>query len=652
MAAVDLDANWSARLLAIYASRVRPAVVFSMLDATVIALSMAAALLLRFDGHPPPGMWPKAIAFALAAIVVFLAWGRRLGVYGQVWSYASIREAGQVLLTGVLATLTLTVLSVAAAWASQTATDGGAGLGLFQGEPMPRSVPMIGGILATGVLGLTRYQSRLFSRRRMDAPSTQTRVLIVGAGEIGAWLVHQFRETAAVVPVGFVDDAPAKRHGRIGAVRVLGDSSDIADLVQRHLVDEVIVAIGTPDPEHLRRVAAAARSAGAVVKTVPTVSEILFKGMRPDDLRSLETEQLLGRTSVQTDLTHVRDLIRGRTVLVTGAGGSIGSEIARQVSAAEPARLLVLDNDETHLHDLRPDLPDDVTEYLLADIRDGSRIRRLVDLYRPSVVFHAAAHKHVPILEQHPSEAVQTNVLGTRELLRACHDAEVEHFILISTDKAVAPSSVMGASKRVAELLVADMARQSGRHYVSVRFGNVLGSRGSVVPIFARQIREGGPVTITDPRMTRYFMTIPEATHLVLQAAGLARGGEILMLAMGDPVSIVSLAEQMIRASGCIPGVDIEIQVTGTRPGEKLAEVLVDEQEAVSATAHPSILRIESHTPDGAILEGEIDMLADLGARGEEALSGRLLMELAHLRSTGMSEWTSSMRLEESCGTA
>ena len=379
MAAVDLDANWSARLLAIYASRVRPAVVFSMLDATVIALSMAAALLLRFDGHPPPGMWPKAIAFALAAIVVFLAWGRRLGVYGQVWSYASIREAGQVLLTGVLATLTLTVLSVAAAWASQTATDGGAGLGLFQGEPMPRSVPLIGGILATGVLGLTRYQSRLFSRRRMDAPSTQTRVLIVGAGEIGAWLVHQFRETAAVVPVGFVDDAPAKRHGRIGAVRVLGDSSDIADLVQRHLVDEVIVAIGTPDPEHLRRVAAAARSAGAVVKTVPTVSEILFKGMRPDDLRSLETEQLLGRTSVQTDLTTDADLIRGRTVLVTGAGGSIGSEIARQVSAAEPARLLVLDNDETHLHDLRPDLPDDVTEYLLADIRDGSRIRRLVD---------------------------------------------------------------------------------------------------------------------------------------------------------------------------------------------------------------------------------------------------------------------------------
>jgi FlaA1/EpsC-like NDP-sugar epimerase len=615
----------------VYANRVRPAVVIAALDAVIVCLSVAAALLLRYDGSPPTSMWPKAALLAVLAVGSFIAFGRVLGVYGQVWTYASAREAGLLLTAGVLATLTLTGLTALASLAASTSPFelGPLRVTLLEGSPVPRSVPLIAGGLATGVLGLTRYHSRLFARRRFDQRTETPRVLVVGAGDLGSWLIRQFRDTRAATPVGFVDDDPGKQRRRVSGVAVLGRTPEIAEIVKDLDVEQVIVAIGRPTTELLLAVAEKARAAGATVKTVPDATEILLKGMRPDDLRSLDTERLLSRPSVQTDLTGIRDLLRGRVVLVTGAGGSIGSEIARQVAAAEPAQLLVLDNDETHLHDLRPDLPAAITLPLLADVRDELRIRRLVSRHRPSVVFHAAAHKHVPILEDHPCEAVQTNVLGTRTLLRACRDADVERFILISTDKAVAPSSVMGASKRVAELLVADMARETGRAYVSVRFGNVLGSRGSVVPIFARQIRDGGPVTITDPRMTRFFMTIPEATHLVLQAAGLAEGGDIFMLDMGSPVSIVSLAEQMIRASGQIPGVDVEIRVTGVRAGEKLAERLVDDHEVAAATGHPSLTRVTSNIPDAGTLEAEVDRMAGLCTDGDDLSVGSELLMLA-----------------------
>ena len=630
MAVAEVATRRIAKPVATYANRVRPGVVVAALDACIVALSMAAALLIRYDGSPPGAMWPQAGAFALVSIALFLGWGRYLGVYGQVWEYASAREARQLMATGALATLTLTLLAALATFIATSGASSRQVAGVLGEDPLPRGVPVIAGVLATGVLGLTRYHSRIFARRRLDSsmPNEPPRVLVVGAGELGVWLMRQFRETGSLREVGFVDDDPRKQGRRVCGVPVLGSSSAVRELVGQHQVDQVIVAIGNPGHDLLLSVAEQARSAGAAVKTVPDVSEILLKGLRPDDLRTLDTTRLLGRDSVRTDLTGVHELLRGRRVLVTGAGGSIGSEIARQVAAADPELLLVLDNDETHLHDLGPDLPAGSTVPLLADVRDEQRIRRLLSTYRPSVVFHAAAHKHVPILEDHPGEALLTNVLGTRSLLRACRDLDVERFILISTDKAVAPSSVMGASKRIAEMLVADMARQTHRPFVSVRFGNVLGSRGSVVPIFARQIRDGGPVTITDPRMRRYFMTIPEATHLVLQAAGLAEGGDIFMLDMGEPVSIVSLAEQMIRASGRVPGVDTEIKITGARPGEKLSERLLDDAESAQPTSHPALMRIAPTTADSDTLGIEINQMVAWLHEGQEDAVGRRLISL------------------------
>ena len=275
-------------------------------------------------------------------------------------------------------------------------------------------------------------------------------------------------------------------------------------------------------------------------------------------------------------------------------------------------------------------LPSAPAKPLLADVREEGRIRSLIAQYRPSLVFHAAAHKHVPILEEHPAEAIKTNVVGTKVLLEACEEFGVERFILVSTDKAVAPSSVMGASKRIAEFLVADAARSSGRAYAAVRFGNVLGSRGSVVPTFARQIREGGPVTVTDPRMNRFFMTIPEATHLVLQAAAVAEGGDIIMLDMGQPVTILSLAEQMIKAAGLVPGLDIEIQVTGVRSGEKLEERLVDPLESVAETAHPSLRRVTPLPLQSPLLTEIVDRLRYLMAQGNDETTAREIVMLAH----------------------
>ncbi|MCY7288573.1 MAG: polysaccharide biosynthesis protein, partial [Cryobacterium sp.] len=340
---------------------------------------------------------------------------------------------------------------------------------------------------------------------------------------------------------------------------------------------------------------------------------------------ALRIEDLLGRAQVETDLVAVRHLLEGRRVLVTGAGGSIGAEIARQVAACSPAHLVLLDHDETHLHDVATTMSFPVV-LDLADIRDADRLSRALVGHRPDIVFHAAAHKHVPILEDYPDEAVRTNILGTDNLLDAAQRAGVSRFVLISTDKAVQPSSVMGASKRMAEFLTVRAARETGLPYCAVRFGNVLGSRGSVVPTFMRQIEAGGPVTITDARMTRYFMSIPEAVQLVLQAAALSSGGEVFMLDMGEPMRIIDLAKRMIRLSGRRVGTDIEIRVTGTRPGEKLEERLRCDDELPESTAHPSVIRLNPFVPDGDTLLAAITTLAGLSAHEQrEAVKHHLI---------------------------
>jgi FlaA1/EpsC-like NDP-sugar epimerase len=338
-------------------------------------------------------------------------------------------------------------------------------------------------------------------------------------------------------------------------------------------------------------------------------------------IRDVRIDDLLGRKEVVTDLDAVAALLRGRRVLITGAGGSIGSEIARQVAACAPAELLLVDHDETHLHDTAGTLAGPATS-ILADIRDLGRVRQVFDQHRPEVVFHAAAHKHVPLLEDHPCEAAATNVIGTHNLLVTARDHQVERVVFISTDKAVEPSSVMGATKRVGELLLRAQA-PAGARWCAVRFGNVLGSRGSVIPTFMRQIEAGGPVTITDARMTRYFMSIEEAVQLVLQSAALAQGGEVFVLDMGEPVRIVDLAERMIRLSGRRVGADVELVVTGVRPGEKLSEELAHVAEELTSTVHPSINRLRGDERPGRPSDDDIDALRHLvaGLRDDEVRS-------------------------------
>jgi FlaA1/EpsC-like NDP-sugar epimerase len=345
------------------------------------------------------------------------------------------------------------------------------------------------------------------------------------------------------------------------------------------------------------------------------------------DLRDLSIEDLLGRVQVDTDLSSVQTLLRGRRVLITGAGGSIGSELAKQVAAWEPAALLLLDHDETHLHDVRLGLDRDATS-ILADIRDADVIERVFREHRPEIVFHAAAHKHVPVLENHPAEAVRTNCLGTALLVKAAAQVGVERFVLISTDKAVDPRSVMGASKRIAEQIVLGYRPPDSR-FCAVRFGNVLGSRGSVLPTFMRQIRNGGPVTITDPRMTRFFMSIREAVQLVLQAAARADGGEVFVLEMGEPVRILDLAERMIRLSGRRVGADVEIRVTGVRPGEKLTEELHTAEEQLLATGHPSIRQLLPTTPDSGSLDAALVGLSAVASSGDDDATRAELFGLA-----------------------
>ncbi|HEX6230976.1 MAG TPA: nucleoside-diphosphate sugar epimerase/dehydratase, partial [Actinomycetota bacterium] len=550
---VDAAPNLPARIVA----HVRRDVPLALLDSVVVVVAYLVPLVLRLDGEVPSSMWGRFWRFMPSVVVVHLLCNYLLGLYGQMWRYASVQEARRVVLAGALA-LALVLLGT-----------------LWFGRPIPRSVAILGAGLALMGAGAVRFQSRLFAFRRRTADGGgggARRVLLVGAGDAGAMVLRDILRTPslALEPVGFVDDDPRKRGLALHGVSVLGARAQIPALAARHDVDEVLLTLATATSDVVRDVAELCEAAGVSLRVLPSVREIVDGRVTARDLRDLRIEDLLGRQQVHSDLEAVRSLLLGKRVLITGAGGSIGSEIARQVVAFEPSLLLLLDNDETHLFDVVSDVGDAATAVpLLADIRDRARVVDLVLEHRPEVVFHAAAHKHVPLLETHPHEALLTNVLGTANVADAAVAAGVERFVLISTDKAVRPVSVMGGSKRVAEEIVRSLEGR-GTAFCAVRFGNVLGSRGSVIPTFLRQIRAGGPVTVTDPGMIRYFMSVEEAVTLVLEAATLSTGGEVFSLEMGEPIGILDLARKLIHLSGRVPDRDVPIVVTGARPGERL----------------------------------------------------------------------------------
>jgi len=581
----------------------------AVLDAVLFAVAFVIVLVMRFDGTVPQDMWAKVVAWIPFAVAVGVSCVWAFGLYGRVWRHASADEARGLLGASVAIVSILT------------------GVELIRGDRVPWSVVILGTGLGMFLLGAARFQSRLFSFRRRSAGREGMRVIVIGAKDAGAALIAEMQKSpgAGLVPVAVIDPDPAV-HGRLVlGVPVGGGLEDLPRVAETTGAHQAVLAMTSTTSELVRAVAESAERAGIALKIVGGIAGRMRGEAGIRSIRDLRIDDLIGREQVETDLEAVRAMLAGRRVMVTGAGGSIGSEIVRQVAACAPEALVALDHDESHLHDAAATVAFPVVQ-LLADIRDRVAIDRAFDGHRPEVVFHAAAHKHVPLLEDHPSEAVLTNVAGTQHLLDAARRVGVERFVFISTDKAVEPSSVMGATKRLGEHLVLGEAPEGALH-AAVRFGNVVGSRGSVVPTFMRQIEEGGPVTVTDPRMTRYFMSIPEAVQLVLQAATLADGGDLFVLDMGEPIRILDLAERMIRLAGMQVGTDIEVRVTGMRPGEKLVEELLAADEPAIPTVHPAVSRIAPNTAPASSLRAAVRGLTALATEQRDDDVRRLLFD-------------------------
>ena len=586
------------RQVAMFASRIRAGIVFLLLDSICVIAGYGLAEVAYFRDRAPAHYWMHFGEFLLFAVVVTLLSNRVFGLYGRMWRHAGADEARQLMLS---AAVTLCVLI--AFWPIGRA---------LRVELVPPIVVVVGCMFASAGMGVLRFHSRLFAWQR-GSKRLGLRVAVIGSRDTGAAAIREMLRSpgAGLVPVAVFDDDPRAHGLSLLGVPVVGRIDDIPTASSRYTIQQILLAIPSPPPELVDRALRASEAAGVSMKILPGYQDMLNEPAHLAALRQAREpriEDLLGRTPVPTDLEAVRQSLAGRRVLVTGAGGSIGSEICRQVATMEPAQLILLDHDETHLHDTAATV-NGMGVQSLVDITDRVAIFEVFERYRPEVVFHAAAHKHVPVLEEHPSAAAKTNVFGTRNVVDASVAVGTSRFVQISTDKAVRPSSVMGASKRLAEQTVLSHAPE-GAAYCTVRFGNVLGSRGSVIPTFSRQIAQGGPVTVTDPRMTRFFMSVEEAVQLVLQSSVLSDGGEIFMLEMGVPVKIVDLAERMIRLSGCQVGTDIAIEFTGIRPGEKLNEVLSTPDEQLLTTSHPYINRLVPIRAEPEVFEAELERLA------------------------------------------
>jgi FlaA1/EpsC-like NDP-sugar epimerase len=593
-------------------SRTRSDLPLALVDTMLVAGSFLVLLAVRFDGNIPSQYQSRLFAFLPVIILVHVGSNLAWGLYGQIWQHASVAEARRIVFAGATAGAIIFLVNPTRAF------------------PVPRSVALLGAFLATMVMGAARFQGRL--RRRGSSSSdasAATRVAVVGAGDAGASILREMRRQpdSDRVPVVVVDDDQRKQGRSMLGVPVVGDIANLPAVVRHFRADEVLVAIPSADQQLINEIMEGAELAGVPLKVLPPVRDLLNDRPSVRDARDINIEDLLGRAQVATDIEGIRAVVAGATILITGAGGSIGSEIAKQVAELEPGRLVLLDHDETHLHDVNGQLGASV-ELDLTDIRDRDRIATLMRYLRPDMVFHAAAHKHVPLLEAQPTEAVRTNVLGTYNVVNAAAEAGVDRLVFISSDKAVRPSNVLGYSKWLGEQLVLLLA-PAGSRWCSVRFGNVLGSRGSVIPTFARQISEGGPVTVTDPRMTRFFMSVRESVQLVLQAATLSEGGEIFMLDMGEAVNILELAERMVRLSGHQVGTEIPIRFSGRRPGEKLSEDLQNPEERANPTRHPSIVRLTATRIDAETLDKSTSKLEDLVTERLDDQAGELMVALA-----------------------
>ncbi len=582
---------------------------FILADILLISFSMYGSFLIRFDGAVP-AEYARHLAVIIAlALVVKLFFLAVHDLYNVSWRFFRLRELLRLVQALTFGTLIMgTAVFLLRSWAP------------FQS--FPRSILILDYLFSLGLIGGFRISKRAVREYAVHSAAgsrPRVRVLIVGAGTAGEQIGLEMldSEKSRYVPVGFVDDDPAKRGSKLHGVKILGTRADIPKILRLVSVDEVLVAIPSARSKDIREIVRIVRESnpGKPIKVLPGIFDLMTGNVTLSDIQDIRVEDLLGREPVEIDYEIIRRFLAGRRILITGAGGSIGAELARTVLQFSPEAVALVDIDETELFSLMNRLksPSSAVEPVIADVRDRLKMDRVFSRFRPQVVLHSAAYKHVPILEYYPEEAVKTNILGTRILSELALLHHVDRFVYISTDKAINPTSVMGSTKRVGEELVRALDRRGQTRFISVRFGNVLGSRGSVIPVFLDQIRCGGPVTVTHPEMKRYFMAISEAVILVLEAAAAGEGGETFVLDMGEPIRIDDLARDMIRLSGLRPDVDIPIVYSGLRAGEKLFEELLGAEEGTEPTSHSKIFKARnSRSRDEAELLAQVDRLIAL----------------------------------------
>ena len=593
-----------------------------VVDAALVAAAWWLSWYVRFDHQPPVYYrryldWDIVLLVVAITIPVFILFG----FYNRWWRYVSTRD-----MWGALRGVGASVVTVFLVFT----------LTAFHPARVPRGIWIIDLLLLLAFV----TGSRLLARTLIERPAAGTivargkEVMIVGAGDAAEQILREMLRTPSLgyTPIGLVDDDPRKKNLRLHGIRVLGTTSNLRFLLRDRRPDELLIAIPSASGEARERVVEVARSENVPVKTLPGLADMISTDFNlTGQIRPVEVEDLLGREPVEVDLESIAGYLKDEVVLVTGAGGSIGSELCRQIAKAAPKRLVLLDNGEAGLFDIERELVDErgfrATAAVLADAGNGRKMRQVFDKYRPAVVFHAAAYKHVPLMEANPLEAFRNNTLVTRTVADVAVEFEAKRFVLVSTDKAVNPKNVMGQSKALCEWLVEAWGHrgETPTRFCGVRFGNVLASSGSVIPTFRRQIARGGPVTVTHAEMTRYFMTIPEAVQLVIQAGAIGGRGQVYVLDMGEPVRIVELAETMIELSGKEPGRDIRIEFIGARPGEKLHEELSSADETVTPSSHKAILLVTRPPIDAAWLESELEELEQLVDAGDTLeLVGRL----------------------------
>ncbi|MFY9394457.1 MAG: nucleoside-diphosphate sugar epimerase/dehydratase, partial [Halanaerobiales bacterium] len=574
--------------------RRKPALI--IIDIILLNLALFISFILRFNGDVFNYLdFTYFMLISSIGLIILLF----SNLYNRIWQYASIGE----LLTIFKVSALINLLLVFYIYISRSS--------------FPRSVILINFMTEIFMLGALRFGLRLLKdysiNNNLLVP--RTRVLIIGAGDAGEIIIREMNKHPELGKkiIGLIDDDLGKANLEMHGLKVLGNRYDIPKVIEKYAVDEVIIAMPSARGKDIKEIYNLSIQNDVRVKIVPGVYELINGNVNLSQIREVKVEDLLGREQVKLDIKKIARDVEGRTVMVTGAGGSIGSELCRQIARFKPWRLLMLDNYENSLYyldlELKKGFPDIEIIPIISCVRDKERLDNLFASYRPDLVFHAAAHKHVPLMEYNPGEAVKNNIFGTRNLLEVADRYKVDKFVLISTDKAVNPTNVMGATKRVAEMLVQAMNKRSQTKYMAVRFGNVLGSNGSVIPLFKKQIATGGPVTVTHEEVTRYFMTIPEAVQLVIQAAALGRGGEVFVLDMGEPVKIIDLAKDLIKLSGLKLGEDIDIEITGLRPGEKLYEEILHDSENNIRTEHERIFITRLEEIDDSALREALDSL-------------------------------------------